>query len=70
MIYTRGLEIQLHPFLTMTVGGYEWSASQPGHITPRVEHLSLHFCLPSQIIVEFGGIILDCLGLESGNRKL
>jgi len=52
MIYVRGLEVHLHPFLTMTVDRCECSASQPGHITPRVEHVSLHFCLPSQIILK------------------
>ena len=69
-VCVRGLEVQLHPFLTMTVDRCEWSASQPGHVTPRVEHVSLHFCLPSQIILEFGGIILAYLGLENGSRKL
>jgi hypothetical protein len=29
------VEVQLHAFLTSAVGGEEWSASLPGHFTPR-----------------------------------
>jgi len=29
----RGVEVQLHVFLTLALDGGEWSASRPGHFT-------------------------------------
>jgi len=34
-----GVEIQLHAFLTMALGGGEWLASCPSYFTPREEPL-------------------------------
>jgi hypothetical protein len=31
----RGVEIQLHTFLTLALDGGEWSASHPSHFTPE-----------------------------------
>jgi hypothetical protein len=31
----QGSEILVHMFLTLALGGSEWSASQPCHFTPR-----------------------------------
>jgi len=29
------VEVELHAFLTSTVGGFEWAASNSGSFTPR-----------------------------------
>jgi hypothetical protein len=29
-----GMEVELHSFLTMALGGDEWSVSRHGHLTP------------------------------------
>jgi hypothetical protein len=39
----RGVEVQLHPFLTSALGGGVWLTSCPGYITPSKEpSYSLH----------------------------
>jgi hypothetical protein len=30
-----GVDVQLHTFLISALDGVEWSASRPGHFTPR-----------------------------------
>jgi hypothetical protein len=41
-----GMEVQLHAFLTLVLGGGEWSASHPSHFTPRESTpYQLQFCM-------------------------
>ena len=39
----EGLKVLLHAFLTLALAGGEWSASCPGHFTPR-EGAQCPFC--------------------------
>jgi len=34
----RGVEVQLHSFLTLALDGGEWSATHPGHFHAREGH--------------------------------
>jgi len=39
----RGVEVQLHAFLTSALDGGEWSVSRPGRFTPRKRAPGAHW---------------------------
>jgi len=55
-----GVEVYLHDFLTSELDGGEWSASLPGHFTPRQRAPGTHW---------IGGLVDPRAGLHTAAKR-
>jgi hypothetical protein len=56
----RGVEVQIHSYLTSALDGGEWLASRPGHFTPREKGPGIRW---------MGGWVGPRAGLDAVVRK-